>query len=190
MKVAGDSTNRILLVSVGVTLSCLLFATGNKAAELDSAITATYDTDFSKIAKMWDTPSNTFELDQKQKYGSNQKPQEETLVPSSQEPVGCDAASGYLDHAVIDTLKLEGASLIIIARLGTGEKSSRLNQQRLSVEEEYIKRRGSNLKYILAQGDRVVGLGRVELYVGGRLLHILPFKKNAKSHCLPNREGY
>jgi hypothetical protein len=122
---------------------------------------------------------------------AQQKSKGESAVPSSQEqPTECDAATGRLDHAVIDTRKMEGAYLIIIARLGKGETSSRLNKYRLSVVEEYVLRRGSDLKYVLAEGSRVQGLGRVELYVGGRLLYIMPIKKNASGWCLPGREGY
>lgn len=104
-------------------------------------------------------------------------------------PVECEGAAARLDFAVIDTKKLEGAYLIIIARLGTGETSSRLNLVRLAVAEEYVLRRGSDLKYVLAQGTRVKGLGRLELYVGGKLKEILPLEKNAKGYCLPGREN-
>jgi hypothetical protein len=122
---------------------------------------------------------------------AQQKSKSESAVSSSQEePTECDAATGRLDHAVIDTREMEGSYLIIITRLGKGETSSRLNKQRLSVVEEYVLRRGANLKYVLAEGRRVKGLGRVELYVGGRLLYIMPIKKNAPGWCLPGREGY
>jgi hypothetical protein len=127
------------------------------------------------------------EKNRKQEPRAGRKSAEDGPIRSPQEPVGCDAATGYLDFAVIDTLELEGAHLIIIARLGTGETSRRLNQHRLRVVEEYVRRRGSGLKYVLAEGRKVEGLGRVELYVGGRLLHILPLRKNAKGFCLPGQ---
>lgn len=106
-----------------------------------------------------------------------------------QVPIECDAAAGRLDDAVIETRKMEGAYLIIIARLGTGEPSS-LNQIRLANVQEYVLRRGSDLKYVLAEGRRVKGLGRMELYVGGRLSRLMPFEKNAKGYCIPRREGW
>jgi hypothetical protein len=87
-----------------------------------------------------------------------------------------------LDTAVIDTKKMDGAYLIIIARLGTGEPQ-RLNQIRLAVVEEYVLRRGSDLRYVLGEGKRLKGLGRLEIYVGGRLVDIMPFKKNSKGYC-------
>lgn len=101
----------------------------------------------------------------------------------TQWPMECEGAASRLDFAVIDTKKIEGGYLIIIARLGDGEQST-LNQARLAGVEEYILRRGSDLKYVLAQGARVKGLGRVEVYVGGRLKEIMPFKKNAKGYCI------
>lgn len=121
---------------------------------------------------------------------AQQKPHEQTDRPLDQWPMECEGAAANLDFAVIDTKKLEGAYLIIIARLGAGEVSRRLNRSRLAVAEEYVLRRGSDLKYVLAQGERVKGLGRLELYVGGKLYDIMPLKRNAKGYCLPGREGY
>jgi len=43
--------------------------------------------------------------------------------PLDQIPIGCEAGMARLDFAVIDTKKLEGNYLIIVARLGTGESS-------------------------------------------------------------------
>ena len=100
----------------------------------------------------------------------------------------CEGAATRLDFAVINTQKLEGAYLILIARLGSGEVSRSLNQTRLASAEQYVLRRGSDLKYVLAQGSRVKGLGRIEIYVGGKLAEIMPLRKNAKGYCL-GRDG-
>jgi hypothetical protein len=109
--------------------------------------------------------------------------------PEAQVPMGCDAAAGRLDFAVIDTKKSPDTYLIIVARLGTGEPGN-LNQIRLANAREYVLRRGTDLKYVLAVGERTSGLGRLEVYVGGRLAQIMPFEKNAKGYCLPGREGW
>ena len=102
--------------------------------------------------------------------------------PLGQWPMECEGAAMRLDTAVIDTTKMDGAYLIIIARVGTGEPQG-LNQIRLTVAEEYVLRRGADLRYVLGEGKRLKGLGRLELYVGGRLADIMPFKKNSKGHC-------
>jgi hypothetical protein len=111
-----------------------------------------------------------------------QKPDEQTGRPLGQWPMECEGAAMRLDTAVIDTKKMDGAYLIIIARLGTGEPQG-LNQIRLAVVEEYVLRRGSDLRYVFGEGKRLKGLGRLEVYVGGRLADIMPFKKNSKGHC-------
>ncbi len=100
-----------------------------------------------------------------------------------QVPVECDTALAYLDEALVEMLQLKDTHLIVVARLGTGEVSSRLNTNRLNMIEAYFKRKLPDLKYVMAEGNEVKGLGRVELYVGGRLLHIMPIKKNAKGYC-------
>jgi len=101
----------------------------------------------------------------------------------------CETEATYLDFSVIEVRKLQGSHLIVIARLGAGDKSVRLSRDRLAVVEEYILRRGSDLKYVLADGSRVKGLVRVELYVGGRLYRSMPLEKNAPTYCIPGREG-
>jgi len=118
-----------------------------------------------------------------------QKGQPQTPKSLDQWPMECEGAATRLDFAVLNTRKLEGAYLILIARLGTGELSSSLNQARLSGVEEYVRRTGSDLKYVLAQGSRVKGLGRLEIYVGGKLAEIMPLRKNAKGYCIPGRAG-
>lgn len=107
----------------------------------------------------------------------------------TRKPASCESAAAVMDFAVIDTRKLPDTYLIIVARLGKRERSN-LNQIRLANAEEYVLRRGSDLKYVLAVGQRTSGLGRLELYVGGRLYQIMPYEKNAKGYCIPGREGW
>jgi hypothetical protein len=106
----------------------------------------------------------------------------ELQVPLDQQPMECEGAAMRLDFAVINTKKLQDAYLIIVARLGTGERFY-LSDIRLSVVREYILRMGPDLKYVLAKGSRVKGLGRIELYVGGRLTEVMPLTHNAKNFC-------
>ena len=98
------------------------------------------------------------------------------------EPVSCDDVLLYLDDAVRRAKEMKDTYLIVIARLGKGETARRLNQTRLLAIESYIKRKGTS-KYLLAEGNKTDGLGRIELYVGGRLLHTMPIVKNAKTFC-------
>jgi hypothetical protein len=104
-----------------------------------------------------------------------------------QQPFNCETAVMFLDLAKIDAEKLPDAYLIIVSRLGKGEPAN-LNQIRLANTAEYV-RRGTDLKYVLATGERTAGLGRLELYVGGRLYKSMPFEKNAKGYCVHAPEG-
>ena len=80
--------------------------------------------------------------------------------------------------------------VFVIARLGTGETSRRLNQQRLAdVKTEY----GDNFrggKIILVEGPRVKGLGRVEFYLGSNLYFVSMLPRNGAfcSGCCDRRE--
>ena len=108
---------------------------------------------------------------------------------AAQVPASCEAAAANLDFGVIETKKLPNTYLIIVARLGKNEPDE-FNQIRLVAAEEYVLRRGTDFKYVVAAGARTSGLGRLELYVNGRLYSVLPYEKNAKTHCIPGREGW
>jgi hypothetical protein len=112
-----------------------------------------------------------------------------TEPEAAQTPATCESAAATLDFAVIETKKTPDTYLIIVARLGKDEPSN-LNRGRLAVTEEYVLRRGTDFNYVVAAGERTSGLGRLELYVNGRLHSILPYEKNARSHCIPGREGW
>lgn len=72
--------------------------------------------------------------------------QDKRLQDLTQWPMECEGAAMRLDFAVIDTKKIDGGYLIIVARLGDGEVSNRLNQTRLAGIQEYILRRGSDFE--------------------------------------------
>jgi hypothetical protein len=109
-------------------------------------------------------------------------------VPLDQRPMECEGAATRLDFAVIETEKLQDAYLIIVARLGKGERPY-LSDIRLSAVREYILRSGPDLKYVMAKGSKVKGLGRIELYVGGRLTQVMPIRHNAKGFWTPADAG-
>ena len=74
--------------------------------------------------------------------------------------------------------------VILIARLGNGEVSRRLNRQRLQVARLYL-HVGRGLEpplkeehIVTAEGERVRGAGRIEAYVRGRLFMVFVFERN------------
>jgi len=93
-----------------------------------------------------------------------------------------------LDHAAISAGA--GGSIIIIARFGTGENSRKLMRRRLFAPNSYlVARRGvSQSRVITAEGERVRGLGQVEIYVSGELFVTFKMKRNrdfASGGCPP-----
>src|SRR5437870_4772856 len=55
-----------------------------------------------------------------------------------QRPANCEDVLLYLDDAIAKTREMKGTSLIVIGRLGKGERPNRLNQLRLHAIENYI----------------------------------------------------
>jgi hypothetical protein len=107
--------------------------------------------------------------------------------------VDCHAeehVKAILDHAYIAQNKDE--TIFIIARLGTGETSRRLNQRRLYAPSQFlIETRGTPKdKLVAAEGERVKGPGQVELYVNGKLYAVFKMKRHRdfvqSRYCRPN----
>jgi hypothetical protein len=90
----------------------------------------------------------------------------------------CETTKAELDR-VTQTAGRDKA-IIIIARLGSGESSRMINRRRLGGLRDYLEsvRAIAPDKLITAEGERVHGLGRVELYVGGELLMVFTLNRN------------
>ena len=69
-------------------------------------------------------------------------------------------------------------TIIIIARLGSGESSRNLVGGRLRQVADYLNRRVSRDRIITAEGERVRGLGQLGFYVGGKLHSVFKVKRN------------
>jgi hypothetical protein len=100
-------------------------------------------------------------------------------------PTGCEENEARLDLILMQIEKQKDPAnvLIIIARPGEGEKSLETSRCRLHNAKEYLLIRPESPiipgnKIITALGDRTRGLGRVELYFGGKLMTQLIVGKN------------
>src|SRR6266446_10309489 len=96
-------------------------------------------------------------------------------------PQGCEINRLYVDDAGGRARKIAGSHVIVIGRLGDGERSSQLNRRRLEEVQRFLEQLVS-VKSVTAGGKRVQGYGVVELYVGGRLLYTLPLQRNRPIH--------
>jgi hypothetical protein len=89
----------------------------------------------------------------------------------------CEDNIARLDNADVEAGK--ESVLIAVARLGRGEVSRRYNHRRLHNLRLYLmmyrKRDAKNL--VVAEGERVKGAGRVEIYVRGKLIDVLSFRR-------------
>lgn len=95
-------------------------------------------------------------------------------------PTNCENHIAMLEAAHHDAGK--DGLIIIIAWLGDGESRQGLNRRRLhnarAYLAEYLNLRAPGT-IVTAEGERVKGYGRIELYVGGRLYHVLALRRNA-----------
>lgn len=70
--------------------------------------------------------------------------------------------------------------VIVIARLGNGERRKEFNRRRLHNVRTFLTEFGNRAAQtiITATGERAGGYGRIELYVGGKLFHVLMIRPN------------
>lgn len=114
--------------------------------------------------------------------------QERTLKPIqggigvSETPLNCEMTLQLMEH-VRDLIKSEvdeKSVLILIARLGDGEKRLDLNRRRLMNVREGLKMTLGVVKpIVIAEGERTNGFGRVEVYSGGRFVGALVARKSS-----------
>ena len=93
----------------------------------------------------------------------------------------CHTTMSYLDDAMITAQHAgEDTTIILIARLGKGENTRKLNRERLrQLSDHMTENRGfSSGKIVTAEGERVNGLGQVDVYVEGKLHVIFKVKRN------------
>jgi hypothetical protein len=109
-----------------------------------------------------------------------------TLTCSAQDKVwvghNCEDALALLDNTALEARKDSQTSVIVIARLGTGERSRSLNGRRLAPVMDYLRRKAAN-PLVGAAGGRVRGYGRIELYVAGKLFYVLAYRRNRLIDC-------
>lgn len=95
--------------------------------------------------------------------------------PESYVTIGnsCESNIARLDR--IHSEAGDDALVIAIARLGDGEQSRRVNQRRLHNIRLYLEEvRGRAPKTLItAESNRARGRGRVEIYVGGKLVDVI-----------------
>ena len=98
-------------------------------------------------------------------------------------PLNCEMNLQHLEdlrHMLANQPNRDGL-LIIVARLGNGEKQRDLNRRRLhNVRDGLTTNLGINDRQIVvAEGERVRGYGRVEFYLAGDLVGALPVRRNS-----------
>jgi hypothetical protein len=113
---------------------------------------------------------------------SSQNEREAPYAPPA--PVTCESFAALVDTTLVEwQTGSPGTHFIVIARPGTRERAG-LGRPRLRKVEVYLRQRLSqNEKYIVAEGGRARGPGRIEVYVAGRLRAAIPLKRNDSSVC-------
>ena len=114
--------------------------------------------------------------------------QKQTLEPIeggigvSDKPLNCEMTFQLMED-VRNLIKAEAdekSVLILIARLGNGEKSRTINRRRLYNVREGLKITLRIEKpIVIAEGERINGFGRVEVYLGGKFIGALVARKNS-----------
>lgn len=113
-------------------------------------------------------------------------------------PTNCETNRARFDGLATyfrSTTNSKSGVLIAIARLGTGERSPKLNRIRLYIVRatliEDLKLREEEV--VTAEGPRVNGFGRVDVYIGGKLVDTLLVNRGkalCADCCFPEGKRY
>ena len=106
-------------------------------------------------------------------------PQEQKWKPTDPILHNCEMNIHLLDNA--HHLAGDDTIIIAVARLGTGERNPELNRRRLHNVKAYLTSFGWKRKVdtvVTAEGERVNGYGRIELYVRGGHWATLAVRRN------------
>ncbi len=93
-------------------------------------------------------------------------------------PTNCEDTGLFRDEVTLAAREVTDAQVILIAKLGTGERARSLSKRRLDRLGGMF-RSWSGLATVRAEGERVLGLGRIEVYVAGRLYRVFLFERGA-----------
>lgn len=97
-------------------------------------------------------------------------------------PGNCETNSADLNTVAKEELNRDGV-IVAVARLGNGETSRTHNRRRLRAVEQGLIASGLPApRVVLAEGERVKGYGRVEMYAAGKLRMVLLANTN-KAIC-------
>jgi len=117
--------------------------------------------------------------------GAAQGRQVEARAKASR-PGNCETNSAHLDDVRNDVLRRADKNEVVVAvaRLGDKEMSRTHNRRRLRAVRDYLVKYGVPAESVVtAEGERVKGYGRVELYVKGKLRTVLSANPN-KALCV------
>jgi hypothetical protein len=110
--------------------------------------------------------------------------QNEPIAKKAENPSGCENIKHALDYTMLDAKNSQNSKIIFIFYLGKGEFSKNLTALRMSNIEKFLQAEIPNLKpFVMAEGKRRDGLGKIEIYTKGELNWELFFNKNA-SDCV------
>lgn len=111
--------------------------------------------------------------------------------------LNCEMELLTQDAVLSKALELQGGGiLIVVIRPGTRETSAELTRRRLFNVKKYFSDRGKELptsKVLFTIGEPVIGYGRVQYYLDGKLLQQLVFPTNGyicHSCCGPDADYY
>jgi hypothetical protein len=101
-----------------------------------------------------------------------------TPKPITVEENNCESNKAWFDYIAVNSK--EANTIIIIARLGNGEKSRMYNRRRLHNISTYLNyiRDLPKEKIVIAEGKKVSGRGRVDVYVNGKPFIVFTLGRN------------
>lgn len=107
---------------------------------------------------------------------------EQRKMKIQKEDTSCETGLLRFDESLLAAKEFPDSHLIIVIHRGKEEKK-KINRYRLKVLENLAKIRKPTVNYLFTEGNLSEGIGRVDLYVSGKLYRQIYYDKNAKTFC-------
>lgn len=101
-------------------------------------------------------------------------------VTKSETPSNCEELRHILDESILSAAGANAARVIFIFTFGKQENSKALMDRRMKTVKNHIIFRSANVnRFLFAQGEKNQGLGKLEVYIKGKLEWELYAKRNS-----------
>jgi hypothetical protein len=104
-------------------------------------------------------------------------------VKSEEVSTTCEYIKNALDYSIVDWTNRKDTSIIFIFHRGATENGKTIIKARMNLIEEYLNSKNGEISHVFAEGKPTTGLGRIDIFIEGKLRWQIVARKNDANIC-------